>query len=95
MARIEKTEITIESDLTVIVRHRRFVRRWCDSCGHETDFASVQPEANFLQTISDLKSKPDLHMGNGKSGKRLVCMESLLKTTQMALINRSKKTEGK
>ena len=85
MARTEKTEITIETDEVVIIRRRRFVTRWCDACGHDTDFAPLEPEISSLQTSLDRTSRQDLHVKDPDSGTPMVCMQSLLKATQSVL----------
>lgn len=85
MARTEKTEITIETEQVVIVRRRRIVMRWCEACGHETDFAPLEPEISSLQTSLDRTSRQGLHVKDADSGTPMVCMQSLLKATQSVL----------
>jgi hypothetical protein len=73
VAGTEKTEITIETDEVAIVRRRRFVTRWwCEACGRETNFSSLEPET----------TRQGLHIRDADKRRPMVCMESLLKTTQ-------------
>lgn len=86
MARREKTEITIETESVLVVRHRHAARRWCGACGHETDFVPFECELNLPQGLAG-GGQAKLHLGDGEDGKRLVCMESFLKAVQHSLEN--------
>ena len=38
----KRTEITVETDRTVIIRRRRSIRAWCPECGREVQIAAPE-----------------------------------------------------
>ena len=81
--RRKRTEITIETDQVLIIRHRRSVRSWCQKCGREVDMVGLK-EAEALTGMTqpllvDGQAEQAWHWSQAEDGSPLVCLESLLK----------------
>jgi hypothetical protein len=95
VAHREKTEITIETEHRLTIRHRRSTRRWCDSCGHETDFTPYEESLQLRDLLIDRGEQAELHLLPTKDSKKLLCLESLFRVAQGALANRAPSGVGK
>jgi hypothetical protein len=81
------TRLTVETEGTFIFRSRSRPPRWCEQCGADVDMAFVD-EAS---TVSGLKEMTiyqsietrSLHSVEDKSGRVLVCLNSLKDQNQI------------
>ena len=79
-----RTEITVETDLILVIRKCRTQPSWCPECGREVDVVSLG-EARTLtgvtpQTLHECAEAGRWHVSQGADGGLLVCLESLLKS---------------
>jgi hypothetical protein len=80
----KRTEITIETERTLVIRRRRVVRAWCRECSSEVDMLSLADVGAMTgmsqTTLHDCSQAQQWHFGEGQDGVALVCLESLLKS---------------
>ncbi|MBZ5681147.1 MAG: hypothetical protein LAO24_13690 [Acidobacteriia bacterium] len=80
----KRTEITIETDRTLIIRRGRAIRGWCPECGSEVEVVGpAEAEAIARMNGSALGDGSHVsrwHISKGPNGMALVCLESLLKS---------------
>jgi hypothetical protein len=85
-------EITVETELVLIIRRRRSVRCWCQQCGRDVEMVElkeVQPlmgkrEPMATQILTAPSTSVDRgeggwHWSQAADGSPLVCLESLQK----------------
>jgi len=76
-----RTELTIETSRTVVIRKRHLARAWCPDCECEVDGIAPCDLAAFLET-TDLSLQNDGFSGSWHfievdGEKPLICLESL------------------
>jgi hypothetical protein len=80
----KRTEITIETERTLVIRRRRIIRAWCRECGCDVEMVSlgdVGAMTGMSQTmLHDSPEAQNWHFGEGQDGSALVCLESFLKS---------------
>jgi hypothetical protein len=81
----KRTEIIVETDRVLIIRRRRSIRIWCPKCQCEVDMVALE-EGEALtgmsgQALRDHAEAGKCHLHESQDGALLVCLESLLKST--------------
>ena len=83
MPAYNRTEITVETDLILIIRRNRVLRVWCPKCGCEVEMVSVGEAEEFTgmsgQVLRDRAQAQGWHFSESQDGTALVCLESVLK----------------
>jgi hypothetical protein len=81
----KKTRITVESEQVLIIRRRGSRRRWCWECGREVDAVDVAQAGNPTRAhplqLRDRAHNEGWHLIETAEGPLLVCVESLLKSS--------------
>jgi hypothetical protein len=84
----QKTEITIQTDLLVLIRGRRSTRAWCQQCGREVEMVGVSQAAELGGARKPLPPDSDQnhgwHVSEHRDGSLLICLESVLKSMELA-----------
>jgi len=82
----KKTRITVESEQVLIIRRRGSRRRWCWECGREVDAVDVAQAGNPTRAhplqLRDRAHNEGWHLIETAEGPLLVCVESLLKSSE-------------
>ena len=78
----KRTEITIETERVIVIRHRRLpVRAWCQSCGEQVVMVTVDEAARAARvsarTLYRWVEAEKLHFVETAEGGLLICYESL------------------
>lgn len=85
MTAYKKTRITLESEQVLIIRQRGSRRRWCWECGREVDAVDPTQAGTPTRThplqLRDRARNQGWHLIEAAEGPLLVCVESLLKSS--------------
>jgi hypothetical protein len=77
------------------LRRRERARRWCNSCGHETDFTPYEESLQLRDLLIDRGEQAELQLMPAKDSRQLLSLESLCRVAQSALVNRAQGGAGK
>jgi hypothetical protein len=79
----KRTQITIETDQVLIIRRQRAGRAWCRVCQEEVDVVRTEQTRGLVQSFPDSTSvrTQGLHLCEGSDGCALVCLNSLLRSS--------------
>jgi hypothetical protein len=77
-----KIEITIQTDRRVVICATGLGRTWCQQCGGEREFVTLQTAGQLADSIVlDVVNgslPPNLHMALSPDGSHRVCLKSLM-----------------
>jgi len=77
----KRTEVTVETDLVLIVRQRSSVRAWCQECGCEVDVVKAEILAGVAEPwFGNRVEQEKWHSLEDPEGTPLVCLKSLGKS---------------
>ena len=74
-----KIKITLETKRLLLLRSRAVTKLWCAECASETHFVT---ENEISDVLPDGETKAPPHKIMSTDGRILVCLESLLKSTE-------------
>lgn len=80
----KRTEITVETQRTLIIRRSQTQTAWCQECGRDVEVVDVKDAAEFGGTTQPLllgRMESDTWHLCDKGGKQFICLASLLKST--------------
>ena len=81
----KKTRITVESEQVLIIRRRGCTRHWCWECGREVDAVDLAQAGALTRVhplqLRDCARNQGWHLIQAAEGLSLVCVESLLKSS--------------
>ena len=82
MSKKTRTEISIETDQVVVIRHRHIARQWCVVCATQTQMITAEAAAALTSAsrrhIYRLAEQARLHIRETADGVLWVCLNSLL-----------------
>jgi hypothetical protein len=83
MTRHKRTEITIETERTLVIARRQSTRAWCRECGCDVyvihaEMLTVTSRPRLVNSMGGAATGK-WHSFAGPDGKVLVCLESLMK----------------
>jgi len=67
----ERTEITIETEWTVVIRRGHATRVWCRECGSDVEMIAIEQATAFTSTTRNW------HCSKAQDGSLRVCLQSL------------------
>lgn len=78
----ERTEITIETERTVVIRRRHATRAWCRECGREVEIVALEQAAALTGVtttkLENFSQTQNWHCFKAQDGSLRICLEALL-----------------